>query len=33
MMWTSEELVTHLIVKLLELVLGVEMTLYQGVMV
>jgi hypothetical protein len=32
-MWTSEELVTHLIVKLLELVLGVEMTLYQGVMV
>ena len=33
MMWTSEELVTHLIVKLLELVLGVEMTLYRGVMV
>jgi hypothetical protein len=33
MMWTSEELVTHLIVKLLELILGVEMTLYQGVMV
>jgi len=33
MMWTSEELVTHIIVKLLELVLGVEMTLYQGVMV
>jgi hypothetical protein len=33
MMWTSEELVTHFIVKLLELVLGVEMTLYQGVMV
>jgi len=33
MMWTSEEIVTHLIVKLLELVLGVEMTLYQGVMV
>jgi hypothetical protein len=32
-MWTSEEIVTHLIVKLLELVLGVEMTLYQGVMV
>jgi hypothetical protein len=32
-MWTSEELVTHFIVKLLELVLGVEMTLYQGVMV
>jgi len=32
-MWTSEELVTHIIVKLLELVLGVEMTLYQGVMV
>jgi hypothetical protein len=33
MMWTSEELLTHVIVKLLELVLGVEMTLYQGVMV
>jgi len=33
MMWTSEELVTHIIVKLLELVLGVEMTLYHGVMV
>jgi hypothetical protein len=33
MMWTSEELVTHVIVKLLELILGVEMTLYQGVMV
>jgi hypothetical protein len=32
-MWTSEELVTHVIVKLLELILGVEMTLYQGVMV
>jgi len=32
-MWTSEELVTHIIVKLLELVLGVEMTLYHGVMV
>jgi hypothetical protein len=33
MMWTNEELVTHVIVKLLELILGVEMTLYQGVMV
>ena len=32
-MWTSEELITHVIVKLLELILGVEMTLYQGVMV
>ena len=29
---TSEELVTHFIVKLLELVLGVEMTLYGSVM-
>jgi hypothetical protein len=33
MMWTSEEVVTHLLVKLLELVLGVEMTLYGSVMV
>lgn len=30
---TSEQLLTHVIVKILELVLGVEMTLYQGVMV
>lgn len=29
----GEELVTHLIVKLLELVLGVEMTLYGSLMV
>ena len=30
---SGEQLLTHVIVKLLELVLGVEMTLYQGVMV
>jgi|14BtaG_2_1085337.scaffolds.fasta_scaffold08944_7 hypothetical protein len=30
---TSEQVLTHVIVKLLELVLGVEMTLYHGVMV
>ena len=30
---TSEQLLTHVIVKLIELVLGVEMTLYHGVMV
>jgi hypothetical protein len=30
---TTEQLLTHVIVKLLELALGVEMTLYQGVMV
>lgn len=30
---TSEQILTHVIVRLLELVLGVEMTLYQGVMV
>jgi len=33
MMWTSEALVTHVLVKLIELVLGVEMTLYGSVMV
>lgn len=32
-MWTAEELATHLLVKLLELVLGVEMTMYGSVMV
>ena len=30
---TNEELVTHLIVKLLEFVFGVEMTMYGSVMV
>jgi len=30
---TSEQLLTHVIVKLLEIILGVEMTLYHGVMV
>jgi hypothetical protein len=29
---TSDQLLTHLIVKLLELVLGVEMTMYGSVM-
>jgi hypothetical protein len=33
MMWTSDAIVTHLIVKLLEFVLGVEMTMYGSVMV
>jgi len=33
MMSASEQLLTHVIVKLLELVLGVEMTLYHGVIV
>jgi hypothetical protein len=30
---TSEQLLTHVIVKLLELILGVEMTLYGSVVV
>lgn len=30
---SGEQLLTHVVVKLLEIILGVEMTLYQGVMV
>jgi len=30
---SGEQLLTHFVVKLLEIILGVEMTLYQGVMV
>ena len=30
---SGEQLLTHVIVKLLEVILGVEMTLYGGVMV